>query len=69
MQLIKERDILKIIEEDEEESNNKVERGRAKMISKEEARMISKLEGEQRAEGRGKSFKLEERGGQRDEVI
>jgi hypothetical protein len=39
------------------------------MISKEEARMISKLEGEQRAEGRGKSFKLEERGGQRDEVI
>jgi hypothetical protein len=36
------------------------------MISKEEVRLISKLEEKQRAEGRGKSFKLEERGGQRD---
>jgi hypothetical protein len=38
------------------------------MISKEEARLISKLEEQQqttKAEGRGKSFKLEERGGQR----
>jgi hypothetical protein len=66
MQLIKERYILKIIEEDEEESNNKAKRGRAKMIIKEEARLISKLEKEQRAKGKGKSFKLEERGGQRD---
>jgi hypothetical protein len=36
------------------------------MISKEEARLIGKLEEEQRAEGKGKSFKLEERGDQRD---